>query len=163
MPDAPTIEIMSPGFRPSDQAVSPVLGAILMVSITVTLAAVVFVVVKGIGTPPPESAHLGFTYDEVGDRMTLVDGGGKVDLASLRMQMSVPGHYGLGQTASIASPVLGPAGAQLSAIPGTSLQAADAVAFCANAPATHVTVLVIDRLTETVIAQHVFDSVASCS
>src|SRR5688500_16831791 len=53
-------------FKQNDEAVSPVIGVILMVAITVVLAAVVFVLVSNLGEGADEKPQVGFTKDEDG-------------------------------------------------------------------------------------------------
>jgi flagellin-like protein len=53
-------------FKQNDEAVSPVIGVILMVAITVVLAAVVFVLVSNLGKGTDAKPQVGFTKDEQG-------------------------------------------------------------------------------------------------
>ncbi len=53
-------------FVQADEAVSPVIGVILMVAITVVLAAVVFVLVSNLGEGADQKPQVGFTKDENG-------------------------------------------------------------------------------------------------
>jgi flagellin-like protein len=53
-------------FKQNDEAVSPVIGVILMVAITVVLAAVVFVLVSNLGKGTDAKPQVGFTKDENG-------------------------------------------------------------------------------------------------
>lgn len=57
-------------FARDENAVSPVIAVILMVAITVVLAAVVFVLVSDIGVNPPPPS-IGFTVDSVEDTLTV--------------------------------------------------------------------------------------------
>jgi archaeal type IV pilus assembly protein PilA len=59
-------------FGKNDEAVSPVIGVILMVAITVVLAAVVFVLVSNLGKGSGQTApNLQFTKDDTTDRLTI--------------------------------------------------------------------------------------------
>lgn len=58
-------------FRQADDAVSPVIGVILMVAITVVLAAVVFVLVSDLGDQGSNAPDLGFSKDEQDDQLTV--------------------------------------------------------------------------------------------
>ncbi|MHB8634720.1 MAG: type IV pilin [Thermoplasmatota archaeon] len=59
-------------FKANEEAVSPVIGVILMVAITVVLAAVVFVLVTKLSNNNSTSAPtLSFSTDSVADRLTL--------------------------------------------------------------------------------------------
>jgi flagellin-like protein len=55
----------------SDRAVSPVIGVILMVAITVILAAVIGTFVLGLGDTVENNAQAGVTYDSGSDTVTL--------------------------------------------------------------------------------------------
>ena len=62
-----------------DRAVSPVIGVILMVAITVILAAVIGAFVLGLGDQVTESAptaQISFEYDSGNEEVTLVHDGG---------------------------------------------------------------------------------------
>ncbi|MFP4631952.1 MAG: type IV pilin, partial [Halobacteriales archaeon] len=65
--------------REDDDAVSPVIGVILMVAITVILAAVIGTFVVGLGEDPGQAPRAGvtFDYDDASDSVTVevVDGG----------------------------------------------------------------------------------------
>lgn len=66
-------------WRPGDDAVSPVIGAVLLVGIAVTLMAAIGVFVLGVGPGghAPES-DLIFSQDDTNLTVTVVDGGGLV-------------------------------------------------------------------------------------
>ncbi|XGI82880.1 type IV pilin [Halorutilales archaeon Cl-col2-1] len=55
----------------SDDAVSPVIGVILMVAITVILAAVIGTFVLGLGGQVQQNAQAGFTFDQDGTDVTV--------------------------------------------------------------------------------------------
>jgi flagellin-like protein len=55
-----------------DRAVSPVIGVILMVAITVILAAVIGTFVLGIGSSQSQNASAGIDYDANTDTVTVV-------------------------------------------------------------------------------------------
>lgn len=60
-------------FKNNEDAVSPVIGVILMVAITVVLAAVVFVLVSRLADDPGSQAgKINFSKDESQDRLTVV-------------------------------------------------------------------------------------------
>ncbi len=61
----------------NEEAVSPVIGVILMVAITVILAAVIAAFVFGMGTPTKApQASLKFSIDSATDTMSMTHGGG---------------------------------------------------------------------------------------
>ena len=57
-------------FKEDEEAVSAVIGVILMVAITVAIAATVYVYVSGmIGTSPQSTPEIQFTKDELNDKL----------------------------------------------------------------------------------------------
>jgi len=59
-------------FREADEAVSAVIGVILMVAITVAIAATVYVYVSGmIGSSPTSTPSVQFVKDDVTDKLTV--------------------------------------------------------------------------------------------
>ena len=71
-----------------DDAVSPVIGVILMVAITVILAAVIGTFVLGLGTDlqnNPPNAQLTFNEDDGGNLTIIHDGGNSVDVRKMNV------------------------------------------------------------------------------
>lgn len=87
-------------FNADDRAVSPVIGVILMVAITVILAAVIGTFVLGLGDSLGDSqpsAQLDVNIDESENTTTIEHGGGdSVDSNSLRVVMSSDDGEGSG-------------------------------------------------------------------
>jgi len=76
-------------YLPDDSAVSPVIGVILMVAITVILAAVIGTFVTGIGSEVQESPQAGVTFDYddgSGDLTVRVIDAGNVDALYVQNQ-----------------------------------------------------------------------------
>ena len=59
-------------FKQNDEAVSPVIGVILMVAITVVLAAVVFVLVSNLGEGSESAPNISFNKDSADRTLTVV-------------------------------------------------------------------------------------------
>jgi flagellin-like protein len=59
-------------FKQNDEAVSPVIGVILMVAITVVLAAVVFVLVSNLGEGSESAPNISFNKDSADGTLTVV-------------------------------------------------------------------------------------------
>jgi flagellin-like protein len=59
-------------FKQNDEAVSPVIGVILMVAITVVLAAVVFVLVSNLGKGSEKAPNVSFNKDSSARTLTVV-------------------------------------------------------------------------------------------
>jgi len=62
--------------RTDDDAVSPVIGVILMVAITVILAAVIASFVLGLGDQPQDAPQTQFDFDYDGSDLTITHNGG---------------------------------------------------------------------------------------
>ncbi len=60
-------------FKQNEEGVSPVVGVILMVAITVVLAAVVFVLVNGLGGAGSQAPTLGMTQNNNDREITIID------------------------------------------------------------------------------------------
>ena len=70
-------------FVEGKEAVSAVIGVILMVAITVAIAATVYVYVSGMLTGPGESApNLAWTVDDAANTITLTSGSSSDEYAS---------------------------------------------------------------------------------
>ena len=74
-------------FRNADEAVSPVIGVILMVAITVVLAAVVFVLVSDLGGDTENTPTMSFDKNEGADTLTVV-GASEADWADIFVRVS---------------------------------------------------------------------------
>jgi flagellin-like protein len=59
-------------FKANDEAVSPVIGVILMVAITVVLAAVVFVLVSNLSKTSNSAPQVSFSADDTARTLTVV-------------------------------------------------------------------------------------------
>ena len=70
-------------FRENEEAVSPVIGVILMVAITVILAAVIAAFVFGMGSGVQSTKTVGVTLQKIGDNLTVTIAGGP-DLSELQ-------------------------------------------------------------------------------
>jgi flagellin-like protein len=70
-----------------DDAVSPVIGVILMVAITVILAAVIGTFVLGLGSEVQETPAAQFTFDETGSNSITIthDGGDPIDATNMEV------------------------------------------------------------------------------
>ena len=87
-------------FVEGEEAVSAVIGVILMVAITVAIAATVYVYVSGMLTGPGESApNLAWTLDDSDDTLTITSGSASNDYSAaandgnLILQLSGTPYY----------------------------------------------------------------------
>lgn len=148
-----------------DDAVSEVLSTALMIGVAIALAVAVFVFVH-ILTKSPRDAPPNFamTYEESTDSMQFVRSTNSYDLSSLRLGMSVPGHYGFNAVADSASPAVGGGSdVALAPSPGTAFAPGDRLEFCATGGATRVAVTIAHPETQTLLLRHVYDSVRACA
>ena|SRR5688572_22574877 len=77
-------------FVEADDAVSPVIAVILMVAITVVLAATVFVLVSDIGANTQKNApQIGWTTDEVDDQLSVSQAPNQVNWKDMHVKASV--------------------------------------------------------------------------
>lgn len=76
-------------FKQNDEAVSPVIGVILMVAITVVLAAVVFVLVSNLGADSETAPAISWNKDEATDRLTVVTASSNADWQRLEIDGNV--------------------------------------------------------------------------
>lgn len=73
-------------FKANDEAVSPVIGVILMVAITVVLAAVVFVLVSNLSKNSNTSApSMSFNQDKTGQTLTVVSADASADWKNIKI------------------------------------------------------------------------------
>ena len=76
-------------FRKTDEAVSPVIGVILMVAITVVLAAVVFVLVSNLSKNSNTAApNITFNQDQSGHKLTIVSADASASWANVKATVS---------------------------------------------------------------------------
>ena len=74
-------------FKEEEEAVSAVIGVILMVAITVAIAATVYVYVSGmIGGTPDKTPEVQFIKDETNDRLTVAKTDGEVQWYDLSIR-----------------------------------------------------------------------------
>jgi flagellin-like protein len=75
-------------FKQNDEAVSPVIGVILMVAITVVLAAVVFVLVSNLGGDSNTAPAISWNKNESQDTLSVVTASSNADWSNLEIMCS---------------------------------------------------------------------------
>ena len=148
-----------------EEAVSPVMGVLLTVVITVTLAAVVFVVVRGIGDQPGSNARIAIARNDLTGRLTILQAQDVVDRADIQVRLQGGGHFALNGPASLGSTDL-PDGAYvaLTATRGTAITAGDYIEFCgASTPEPVQVTLRVLRPTGVVVYNEDFNYMAQCA
>ncbi|HUR63206.1 MAG TPA: type IV pilin N-terminal domain-containing protein [Candidatus Thermoplasmatota archaeon] len=165
-----------------EDAVSPVIGVILMVAITAVIAAVVFVVTTGLSSKNAQSAPTPvMQVDDINDRLTVVSATIGADWT--RVQVTAPrcsggiislggsgtSHHNQPATASSATAVstggcTGPNPKILVTANNAVIGAGDYLAFCAStgSQATNVDIQLMDTIANTVLGTYTFTSVRAC-
>jgi flagellin-like protein len=147
------------------EAVSPVVGVILMVAITVVLAATVFVVVGQMGKKTAQAPSIQFLIDSRTGKISIVRADAGVDISNLQVQMSVAGRFNYNaQATSTAGTALTPnTYAPLSASTGTTMTGGDYISFCANTAGSGITVSVRYTPANQMLYTNSFTTLAACT
>ena len=157
-------------FKQNDEAVSPVIGVILMVAITVVLAAVVFVLVSNLGKGTESAPNLGATSDDTNNKIQIntAPNGLTWDKFDLKADKAIVSYLnaaaagGAGGTDLVANTATD-AGTSSQTVSG-----GDYFAFCGGTMATgatqtSVTVTIIHVASNTQVYTHTFPSVTACA
>ena len=157
-------------FVSEDEAVSPVIAVILMVAITVVLAATVFVLVSDIGnqsntSQPPVS----WGMDETTDRWSVSQAPNQVSWASYNIKSSLADlKVALNEQGTDTSTAAGTTATELNSgtFAGDSLAAGDYLDFCvggsATLPSTNVEITLTHIPSNSIANQKTFASIAAC-
>jgi flagellin-like protein len=158
-------------FKQNDEAVSPVIGVILMVAITVVLAAVVFVLVSNLGKGTEAAPNLGATSDDTNSKIQIntAPNGLTWDKFKLKADKAVVSYLNHAADGGATS------GTDLAAntptAAGTSSQTVsggDYFAFCGGtiatgAAQTSVTITIIHVASNTQVYTHTFPAISACA
>jgi flagellin-like protein len=161
-------------FVTEEEAVSPVIAVILMVAITVVLAATVFVLVSDIGGQQGAAPAINFQSNEALDRLVVNSADSRADWA--RLQVSANGTTALMGAADCntsttdncanddgtAGPNIGTAARAVSAYPD-QIGAGDFLGFCDNTANAQVTVTVVDIQANSKVGDYVFSDLRACA
>lgn len=116
---------------PADEAITPIIGVLLMVAITVVLGAVVFVLAGqfGRGNDPPLGIQ--FVRDTANGKLTVARTDPEIDLSYIEVRSSVAAHFSFNGHADLAA-TAAPTGTfvRFHGTPGTDLAPADFISFC---------------------------------
>jgi flagellin-like protein len=83
-----------------NEAVSPILGTLLMVAITIVLAGVIFVVVQGLGHSTDAPAQLTLVVKDAQDRAVVQATAGGPRWDEIDIRMSAPGGWAVNSAAA---------------------------------------------------------------
>lgn len=154
-------------FANADEAVSPVIGVILMVAITVVLAAVVFVLVNNLtGDTGEASQDITAQEKESTDLIEVITANDAADWGALEIRSNSGITFDINTAAAIATGTAVAAGAEgwttMSAATDP-VEGGDQVTFCGTAGVvTDVTIDIRDANTNTLIEQYTFNDLAAC-
>lgn len=144
-------------------AVSPVLGVMLLVAITVTLTATVFMVANGLGSKSDKPAPVVFpTKDEANGRLVVVHADSQIPVSRLRIEMTAAGHFAYNALASSASSAL-PANTLEALGPTGIITGGDSIYLCVDATTSNIQVLLQDPITNKVLATETFGNLPVCA
>ncbi len=151
-----------------EEAVSPVVGTIIMVAITVVIAAVLYLVVNSIKTSGSTSETLGFQIDETNDALYIVKVNDQPLWSTLEVRLSVAGDFDVGQPVQAGGDAL--AAEAFARMGGAANGPADAVItpgvsvyFCAEpGPASGVELSIRHVNSNTLVYRSKFVSMRDC-
>lgn len=155
-------------FPPDREAVSPVMGTVLMVAITVVLAGGLFVVVRTIGQGAGSAPELAFNRDEANDYLCMLRVDPVVDRSEFEVRMTVQGDFDINQDVPAGQDALSPGvfvavGGAPGGPPSGTLQAGNCLSFCVTSgPAQGVEVTLRHSPSNKIIWKDFFLSLESC-
>ena len=146
-------------FVNEEEAVSAVIGVILMVAITVAIAATVYVYVSGmIGESPEDTPEIQFTKDETNDRLVVAKTDGSTKWDSLSIRISHAGYADVNGTA--AADDLDLIENQLIDITDTgTIAASDFLEFICDTAQEDVIISIVHEDTNTQLGEYTFQSI----
>ena len=162
-----------------DEAVSPVIGTILMVAISVVLAAVIFVVVfvlvSNLGKGSEKAPSISFTKDETADRISVISADPGLEAQHFSIKASVAGDcqynaavdgteamttaYVAFETACSVADSTADADALATNEP---VNGGDSLAFCSSGSLTDVTVSIRHEDSNTLVYETTFTTLGDC-
>ena len=151
-------------FVQADEAVSPVIGVILMVAITVVLAAVVFVLVSNLSKGGQKAPDVSFSTDETRDRITLVTAASGLNWDDFKIKATVPTgetvNYVLNVDGSTADTDLSSVYSQLAS---AAFTAGDFLDFCGTTTVDGTTTIqLLHTESNTVVYETQFNGIVAC-
>jgi flagellin-like protein len=166
-----------------DDAVSPVIGVILMVAITVVLAAVIFVIVSGMGNKSQQSAPTPvLQVDDINDRLSVVSASIGADWTRVKVTATLcttGGIVNIGSSSATHQNMPATIAATYAAISNSgcsglnpaiqvasataTINAGDYLAFCTSGgTATNVKIQLMDTIANTVLGDYTFTTLKAC-
>ncbi len=148
----------------AEDAVSPVIGVILMVAITVVLAAVVFVLVSDLGSDANAPSAVKFQKDEGTDRIKVISAESTADWDNLQVKADQTGiEFELNAAADGVNGTAVTTALVNIASSTNPMSAGEYLEFCGTAGAVNdITLTLIDGAANQIMAELTFSGVAAC-
>jgi flagellin-like protein len=146
-------------FRQNDEAVSPVIGVILMVAITVVLAAVVFVLVSNLGGDSNTAPAVSWNKNESSDELSVVTASSNADWSNLEIDGDANFEYSINgeDAAGVAGREAVTSGTPVTMTDDPSpIRAGDDLFFC-GAAAGPLTITITDPSANQIVKEETFD------
>ena len=154
---------MTPSPASTDDAVSPVIGVILMVAITVVLAAVVFVLVSNLSDADAQVPQMGITRDERNDQVKIIRADLGLNWQDFKINSDADIFFDLNAQATTAD-VEVDAGTQVAFTDDVAVSGGNYISLCGDGLArTNVAIKIIHTDSNTVVASTTFASIADCA
>jgi flagellin-like protein len=151
--------------RSSAEAVSPIVGVVLMVAITIVVAGVLFIIVQGIGIGGEPAPLVQFLRDNRDGQLKVVQmDDDQIDLTQVEVKISKDGWIAYNENAGT-STIEAPAGVfvPVSDTSGTFLKAGDYLEFCLDGPTDSIEVAVrITHPPDVIIYENSLTGLHSC-
>lgn len=151
-------------YKADEEAVSPVVGVILMVAITVVLAAVVFVLVNNLGKGTEKAPSLGASADSTNQRINIGTAEPGHNWLEFDLKADQALKFDLNGDATAADTQAITAGGSTDAgLVGEAVTGGDYFDFCGDGGIrTNVVVQVIHVATNTEVYKTTFPTIAAC-
>ena len=149
---------------PGEEAVSPIIGTMLLVAIVVTLAAVTYLLTVQLSGQQEPAPAVGFMPNQGNGELKVIRSETGLQASRLAVSMSSPGHASLGTTTASLATTAVPAGQFVTLASGTaSLEAGDRFTFCLDGARGPATVQVRDQASNTLLFTAPFLDLPACS
>jgi hypothetical protein len=151
--------------RIGDDGVSPVMGVLLMVSITIAVAAILFFVARTLGHDSDEEApYVQFLRDNQDGQLKVIRFTKEVDLMNIQVKVDRDSFFAFNDEADTTTVEL-PADryVRVASTPGTFLQAGDIFDFCLDGPSESTAVSILVAAPDAMIYENSFTGLKRCT
>jgi flagellin-like protein len=156
-----------------DDAVSPIIATILMVAVTVVLATTVFVLIDQFSASAPPAPNVIFQVVDHTDRLEVAGASAVADWIRLDARVETQSgagsiHMGTDAAGGHQNEPAAATGGDILAAPvqvstqADKIAAGDYLEFCADAPAQHVVVLIVDVASNFKLGPYTFGTIDAC-